>query len=45
MVERAVGEAGKIGDRFPCECCQVSAGELVLGGTALLAAAVFGFAA
>ena len=45
MVERAVGEAGEIGDRLVCELREVGAGELVLGGSASLAAAVFGFAA
>jgi hypothetical protein len=45
MVKRAVGEVGEIGDRLVCECRDVSAGELVLGGSALLAAAVFRFAA
>ena len=44
MVERAVGEAGEIRDRLACELGDVSAGELVLGGSASLAAAVFGFA-
>ena len=40
-----VGEAGEIRDRLACELGDVSAGELVLGGSALLAAAVFGLAA
>jgi hypothetical protein len=44
MVERAVGEPGEIRDRLACELGDVSAGELVLGGSASLAAAVFGFA-
>src|SRR5215210_1642919 len=44
MVERAVREAGEIRDRLACELSDVSAGELFLGGSALLAAAVFGLA-
>jgi hypothetical protein len=45
MVERAVGEAGEVGDRVPGELGDVGAGELVFGGSALLAAAAFGLAA
>jgi hypothetical protein len=45
VIKRAVGEAGKIGNRVPCECCDVSVSELVFGGAALLAAAVFRLAA
>jgi hypothetical protein len=45
MIERAVGDAGEIGDRLVCELRDVSAGELVLGGSAPLAAAVLGLAA
>jgi hypothetical protein len=45
MIERAVGLAGEVGKRLPCEGCDVSAGELVIGGAALLAAAAFGLAA
>ena len=45
MVERAVGEAGEVGDRLVGERGDVRAGELVLGGAAVLAAAVFGLAA
>jgi hypothetical protein len=45
MIERAVREAGQVRDRVVGELGDVSAGELVFGGAALLAAAVFGFAA
>jgi hypothetical protein len=45
MVECAVGEAGEIRDRPVCELCDVSTGELVLRGSAPLAAAVLGLAA
>jgi hypothetical protein len=45
MVERAVGEAGEIRDRLVCELREVSAGELVIRGSASLTAAVFRFAA
>ena len=45
MVKRAVGEAGEIRDRLAREWRDVSAGQLVLGGSAPLAAAVFRFAA
>nr|WP_231379185.1 hypothetical protein [Candidatus Solirubrobacter pratensis] len=44
MVERAVGEAGEISDRLACEPGDVGAGELVVGRSASLAAAVFGLA-
>jgi hypothetical protein len=45
MVERAVGQASEIGGCFSRECCDVSAGELLFGGAALLATAAFGLAA
>jgi len=45
MVERAVGQAGEVGDRLPGELGDVSAGEFVFGGSAPLAAAALGFAA
>jgi hypothetical protein len=45
MVERTVREAGEVGYRLVCERCDVSAGELVFGGAAVLAAAAFGLAA
>jgi hypothetical protein len=45
MVERAVGKAGEVAYRLACERGHVSAGELLVGGAALLAAAEFGFAA
>jgi hypothetical protein len=44
MVERAVGEPGEVGYRLLCELGDVGAGELVVGGSALLAAAAFGLA-
>jgi hypothetical protein len=45
MVKRAVGEAGEVGDRLPGVLGDVSARELVFGGSAGLAAAAFGLAA
>jgi hypothetical protein len=45
IVERVVGEAGEVRNRLACELGDVSAGELVLGGSALLAAAALGLAA
>jgi hypothetical protein len=45
MVERVVGEAGEVGDRLSGELGDVSAGELVFGGAAGLAAAALGLAA
>jgi hypothetical protein len=45
VVKRAIGEAVEIGDRLPCELRDVSAGELVFGATASLAAAALGLAA
>ena len=45
MVERGVGQAGEVGDCLVGELGDVSAGELLFGGSALLAAAVLGFAA
>jgi len=45
LVERAVGKRAEVGDRVTCERRDVRAGQLVLGGSALLAAAAFGLAA
>ena len=45
LVERAVRERGEVGDRLPGELGGVSAGELVFGGSALLAAVALGLAA
>jgi hypothetical protein len=43
-VQRGVGELGEVGDRVLAERRDVGAGELLGGGAALLAAAVFGLA-
>jgi hypothetical protein len=45
MVERTVGETGKVSARLPRKLGEVSTGELVLGGTAGVSAAAFGLAA
>jgi hypothetical protein len=45
LVERAVGEAGEVGDRLAGQPGDVSAGELVFGGAAGLSAAAFGLVA
>ena len=45
VVERAVGEAVELVDRLMGELGDMRAGELLLGGAAVLAAAVLGFAA
>ena len=45
MVERAVGEVGEVGSRLACELGDVSTGQLVFAGAALLSAAVLGLAA
>jgi len=45
VVKRSVGQAGEIGDCFSRELGDVGAGELLVGGAALLSAALFGLAA
>jgi hypothetical protein len=45
MLKRGVGEAVEVRDRFVGERGEVGAGELLVRGSAVLAAAVFGFAA
>ena len=45
MIERAVRQAGEVGDRLPGERGDVRAGELIFGGAAGLAAAALGLAA
>jgi hypothetical protein len=45
VIERAVREAGEVGYCSACDLGDVSAGELLVGGAALLSAAAFGLAA
>jgi hypothetical protein len=45
MVERAARETSEVGYCLPGELGDVRVGELIFGGAALLAAAVFGLAA
>jgi hypothetical protein len=45
VVERAVGQAVELVDRLMGKVGNMGAGELLVGGSAVLAAAVFGFAA
>jgi hypothetical protein len=45
MVQCPVGNAGEIGDRLSGELGDMRAGEVILGGAAVLSAAAFGLAA